>query len=188
MIFQFPNRLRGPAGLFRDAGFATFLDGIHIKKVGFKIAGNGMRYIDGTENSFISLFGKREKYEIIAWYRDKKIWRDLIKHSYEFPQEISVQHPPIGSQSKTKYLTGWWGGKFGITKLKIFTGFWDMIDFSREIGIQYPHWWALTKRSSNGSNPTRPGKPFLLNELEFYAPVIGCTLVLYLFSINPING
>ena len=35
-----------------------------IRKVGFKIAGNGMRYIHGTGNFLMFLFGKREKYEI----------------------------------------------------------------------------------------------------------------------------
>ena len=37
-----------------------------IGKVGLKILGNGMRYTHGTENFLTFLFGKREKYEMIA--------------------------------------------------------------------------------------------------------------------------
>ena len=37
-----------------------------IGKVGFKIAGNGIRYTHGTGNVLIFLLGKREKYEMIA--------------------------------------------------------------------------------------------------------------------------
>ena len=45
---------RGPACLSREAGFATFIDG--ILGVCFKIAGNGMTYANGTENFLIFLF------------------------------------------------------------------------------------------------------------------------------------
>ena len=34
--------------------------------LGFKIAGNGIRYTHGTGNVLIFLLGKREKYELIA--------------------------------------------------------------------------------------------------------------------------
>ena len=65
-----------------------------IGKVGFKIAGKGMMYIHGTENFLMFLFGKREKFEIIAYHRDKNFWRDLIKQKYDSSQEIDIQHPP----------------------------------------------------------------------------------------------
>ena len=61
--------LWGPAGLFRDTGFATFLDG--ISGIGFKIAGHGIGYIHDTGNILIFLLGKREKYDMISSYRDK---------------------------------------------------------------------------------------------------------------------
>ena len=35
-------------------------------KLGFKIAGNGIRYTHGTKNVLIFLLGKREKCEMIA--------------------------------------------------------------------------------------------------------------------------
>ena len=34
--------------------------------MGFKIAGNGIRYTHGTGNDLIFLLGKREKYELIV--------------------------------------------------------------------------------------------------------------------------
>ena len=68
-----------------------------VRKVGFIIAGNRMRYIFGTENFLILLFGKREKYEMIGWYWDKNFWRDLIKHKYDSFQEIGIQHPLLDS-------------------------------------------------------------------------------------------
>ena len=37
-----------------------------IGKVDFKIAGNGMRYTHGNGNFLVILFGKRDRYEMIA--------------------------------------------------------------------------------------------------------------------------
>ena len=71
-----PRDWRGPAGLFRNAGYGHFLRR-DIKKVAFKIARNGMRYTHGTGNfiNFYLVNGKNMK-----WTRDigtnnsVKIW------------------------------------------------------------------------------------------------------------------
>ena len=38
-----------------------------IGKVGFKIAGNGIRYTHGNGNFLVFFLCKRQEYEIIAW-------------------------------------------------------------------------------------------------------------------------
>ena len=57
---------RDPAGLFRDAGFCHFYR-LDIRKVDFKIAGNGMGYTHGTQNIFLfyAINGKD-----MIWSRD----------------------------------------------------------------------------------------------------------------------
>ena len=55
--------LRGPAGLFRDAGFATFCDGISGNWV-LKLRETGLDTPTVSIMNF--LLGKREKYEMIA--------------------------------------------------------------------------------------------------------------------------
>ena len=61
---------KGPSRAFSGRWFRYF-SGRDIGKVGFKIAGNGMRYTHGTRNVLNFLVGKQEKYEMIAWCRDK---------------------------------------------------------------------------------------------------------------------
>ena len=75
---------RGICHLFRQ----------YIGNLGFRIAGNGMRYIQGIMNFLIFLLGYREKYEMIALYQDEKFWRDLIKHKWD-SLEICIQYPPL---------------------------------------------------------------------------------------------
>ena len=60
----------GPSRAFSGRGICHFLRR-DFGKLDFKIAGNGIRFTHGTENFLIFLLGKREKYEMIAWYRDK---------------------------------------------------------------------------------------------------------------------
>ena len=56
---------QGPSRAFSGRGICHFLRR-DIGKLGFKIAGNGIRYTHGTGNVLIFLLGKREKYEMIA--------------------------------------------------------------------------------------------------------------------------
>ena len=42
-------------------------------KVGFKIVGNGMRYIHGMGNVLIFLFDKREKYKMMSGKNSSEI-------------------------------------------------------------------------------------------------------------------
>ena len=57
--------IKGPSRDFSGRGICHFLRR-NIGKLGFEIAGNGIRYTHGTGNVLIFLLGKREKYEMIA--------------------------------------------------------------------------------------------------------------------------
>ena len=56
---------QGPSRAFSGRGICYFLRR-DFGTLGFKIAGNGIRYTHGTGNVLIFLLGKREKYEMIA--------------------------------------------------------------------------------------------------------------------------
>ena len=58
------GHLKGTSKLFLGRGIYNFLR--NIGKVGFEIAENGMSNAHGTRDALIFLFGKRERYEIIA--------------------------------------------------------------------------------------------------------------------------
>ena len=62
--------VKGSSRAFSGRGISHFFRR-NIGNAGLRIAGNGMRYTHGTKNILMFLFGKREKYEMIAWCRDK---------------------------------------------------------------------------------------------------------------------
>ena len=59
------NIFKGPSRAFSGRGICHFFRR-DIGNLGFKIAGNGIRYAHGTGNGFIFLLGIRENYEMIA--------------------------------------------------------------------------------------------------------------------------
>ena len=90
---SFEGSSQGPSRAFSGRWICQF-SRRDIANVGLKNTGNGMRYIHDTENFLIFLFGRREKYELIACSRDKKFWRDLMKQKYHSSQDIGIQNPP----------------------------------------------------------------------------------------------
>ena len=124
-------------------GICHFFRG-NIRNLGFYVLCGKLDEIHPRYQEFLNFFlsDKREKYEMNVLCRDKKFWRDLIKHKNDSFQEIDIQHPLVGfiitwfnlcgdllnchyfregSQSKTKYSMGL-RGKFGIRKIEIFQG------------------------------------------------------------------
>ena len=83
----------GSSRAFLGRGICNFFRR-DIGDAGLKNIGNGMRYTHDTENFLIFLFGRREKYELIACSWDKKFWRDLLKQKYHSSQDIGVRNPP----------------------------------------------------------------------------------------------
>ena len=61
LYFPFLDFRKGPAGLFRDAGFST----LFRRDIGFIIAGNGIRYTHDTGNVLIFLLDERKKYDSV---------------------------------------------------------------------------------------------------------------------------
>ena len=59
----------GPSRAFSGRGICHFLRR-DIGKLGFKIAGNGIRYSHSTGNVLVFLLGKREKYDFVTGNRD----------------------------------------------------------------------------------------------------------------------
>ena len=92
MTSSFEGSSQGPSRAFSGRGICHF-SRRDIGNVGLKNTGNGMRYTHDTENFLIFLFGRREKYELIACSRDKKFWRDLMKQKYHSSQDIGNQNP-----------------------------------------------------------------------------------------------
>ena len=64
-----------------------------IGKVGFKIAGNGVKYIHGNENFLIFQFGKGAKYENDHLKSRQQNLTRFDKIQIRFFSVIVIQHP-----------------------------------------------------------------------------------------------